>query len=95
MQLSPIKWRRAENLSSACRLCGEKQTLLHVLTHCPQALSIHHFNTGHDAVLEVIASFIAQHLPEGYKATADLPRYQPYVFPLHIATTNQRPDIVV
>ena len=37
----------------------------------------------------------AQYLPEGYKLTADLPRYQPYVFPLHIATTDQRPDIVV
>ena len=53
------------------------------------------FNARHDAVLEVIASFIAQHLPESYKVTADLPRYQPYVFPLHIATTDQRPDIVV
>ena len=53
------------------------------------------FNTRHDTVLEVIASFIAQHLPEGYNVTADLPRYQPYVFPLHIATTDQRPDIVV
>ena len=53
------------------------------------------FNARHDAILEVIASFIAQHLPESYKVTADLPRYQPYVFPLHIATTDQRPDIVV
>ena len=89
------KWRKKESLSSACRLCGEKQTLLHVLNHCPQALSMRRFNTRHDAVLEVIASFIAQHLPESYKVTADLPRYQPYVFPLHIATTDQRPDIVV
>ena len=56
---------------------------------------MHHFNTRHDAVLEVIASFIAQHLPEGYKVAADLPRNQPYVFPLHIATTDQRPDIVM
>ena len=89
------KWRRKESLSSACRLCGEKQTLMHVLNHCPQALNMRRFNTRHDTVLEVIASFIAQHLPEGYKLTADLPRYQHYVFPLHIATTNQRPDIVV
>ena len=89
------KWRKKENLSSACQLCGEKQTLLHILNHCPQALSMRRFNARHDAVLEVIASFIAQHLPESYKVTADLPRYQPYMFPLHIATTDQRPDIVV
>ena len=89
------KWRKKENLSSACRLCGEKQTLLHILNHCPQALSMCRFNARHDAILEVIASFIAQHLPESYKVTADLPRYQPYVFPLHIATTDQRPDIVM
>ena len=43
----------------------------------------------------LIASFTAQHLPESYNVTADLPRYQPYVFPLHITTTDQRPDIVV
>ena len=53
------------------------------------------FNARHDAALEVIANFIAQHLPECYKVAVDLPRYPPYVFPLHIATTDQRPDIVV
>ena len=64
----------------------------HVLNHCPQALSMCRFNERHDAVLEIIASFITQRLPDSYKAMAALSRHQPYVFSLHIATTDQRPD---
>ena len=56
-------------------------------------LSMCRFNERHDAALEIMASFITQHLPDGYKVMAALPRYQPYVFPLHIATTDQRLDI--
>ena len=64
----------------------------HVLKHCPQALSMCHFNERHDAVLEIIASFITQHLPDSYKAMAALSRYIP--FPLHIATTDKDPAII-
>ena len=38
---------------------------------------------------------MAETLPEEYTLLADLPRFQPYVFPPYIATTNERPDIVV
>ena len=43
-------WRR-EGLSSACKLCGERQTLLHVLNNCPEALNMRQYNEWHDAVL--------------------------------------------
>ena len=43
-------WRRREGLSSACKLCGERQTLLHVLNNCPKALNMHRYNEWHDAV---------------------------------------------
>ena len=57
---------RKENFSSACRLCGEKQKLLHILNQCPQALNMHRFDPRNDAVLEVTASFVAQHLPRSW-----------------------------
>jgi len=38
---------------------------------------------------------MAESLPDEYQLLADLPQSQPYVFPPHIATTDQRPDIVV
>ncbi|MDD9817776.1 MAG: hypothetical protein OXU61_06540 [Gammaproteobacteria bacterium] len=45
--------------------------------------------------MEVISKFMVESLPDGYQLLADLPQSQPYVFPPHIATTDQRPDIVV
>jgi len=88
-------WRSREGLSSACKLCGRRQTLLHVLNNCPRALNLRRYNERHDAALEVISKFMAESLPDEYQLLADLPQSQPYVFPPHIATTDQRPDIVV
>ena len=88
-------WRRKEGLSSTCKLCGERQTLLHVLNNCPEALNMHRYNKRHDAVLEIISQFMVKSLPEDYQLMAELPQFQPYVFPPNIATTDQRPDIVV
>ena len=88
-------WRRREGLSSSRKLCGERQTLLHVLNNCPKALNMRWYNERHNTVLEVISKFMAKSLPEEYQLLADLPQFQPYVFPPHIATTDQRPDIIV
>ena len=33
-------WRRSEGFSSNCKLCGKRQTLLHVLNDCPVALEL-------------------------------------------------------
>ena len=82
-------------LSSSCKLCRERQTLLHVLNTCPKALSLRRYNERHDAVLEVLATFFAGTQPEGYTLIADLPYVQPYLFPPHIAHTDERPDTVV
>ena len=67
------RWRKNEGLSSSCKLCGERQTLLHVLNACPKTLSLRRYNERHDAVLEVLATFFAGTLPEGYTFIADLP----------------------
>ena len=53
-------WRRSEGLSSNCKLCGERQTLVHVLNHCQMALDLRRYNARHDAVLEVIDQFVIE-----------------------------------
>ena len=35
-----------------CKLCGETQTLLHILCNCPVALQLRRYNTRHDEVLQ-------------------------------------------
>ncbi len=85
-------WR---NLPSSCKLCGERQTLHHVLNHCQVALTLRRFNVRHDAVLEVISRFVSSHLPPDHHQIADLPDQPTYIFPPHIASTDLRPDLVV
>ena len=80
--------------SDTCSLChGSRQTLLHVLNDCPVAMELRRYSIRHDAVLEVIASFVKAHLPSHYSISIDSPS-DTYTFPHHIVPTNLRPDIV-
>ena len=88
-------WRKKDGLSDACKLCGEKQTLPHVLNQCPTALNLRRYNTRHDSVLKEIEQGVRLHLSEGECLLADLPDYQPYTFPPHITHTDLRPDLVL
>lgn len=74
-----------------CPLCGDRQTLIHVLNMCPVALNARRFNYRHDAVLEIIAVTISSFLQPTDKMSSDLSEY---VFPHHIVPTTLRPDIV-
>ena len=78
--------------SGACKLCGNKQTLIHVLNSGEIALQLRRYNRGHDRVLTAIVSVVQSHLPESYKCTADLS--DTYNFPSHITPTNLRPPVV-
>ena len=80
--------------SRECTLCGEEQTLQHVLNMCTYALNMRRYNQRHDAVLKTIYNFLTNHLPPQFQSTADLPD-QIYSFPMDIAPTEYRPDIVV
>ena len=85
-------WKK--NPTSSCTLCGERQTLLHVLNACPYALEKRRFNDRHDSILECIHTFLVSQLPPSLSITVDLPD-KPYSFPQQIACTNSRPDIVI
>ena len=86
-----FKWKKLS--SPNCQLCGFDQSLAHILNSCQKALQLRRYNTRHDDVLSVIHNFCQQHLLDGYQITVDLPGQ--YSFPQDIATTNQRPDIVI
>ena len=56
-----------------CPLCGEDQTLLHVLNQCRVSLELRRFSHRHDAVLIVINKLIRDHLTPSQQMTAHLP----------------------
>ena len=78
--------------SSACHLCGNNQSLLHVLNNCTMARDLHCYNMCHDLVLQEIASAIKPHLKPTTILSVDLGKG--YEFPTHIVPTDLRPDIV-
>ena len=86
------KWRNGA-VSEACRLCGNRQTLLHVLNGCERALHLRRYNQRHDSVLSVIAELAQDHLPENHQLTTDLG--DSYEFPTNIIATTLRPDMVI
>ena len=74
---------RRSKTAHACPLCKkEPQTLIHVLNACTVALNWRRYNTRHDAVLAELSKTISQSLGPDYS------------FPLHLATTDLRPDMV-
>jgi hypothetical protein len=82
-------WKKS---SPACTLCGENQTLLHVLNNCCSAMNLCRYNDRHDLVLQEIASATKPYLPPTTSMSVDIS--EGYNFPCHIVPTDMRPDIV-
>ena len=86
-------WYKGQ-VSAKCKLCGfSTQTLQHVLNKCEEVLQQHRFDSRHDSVLSLIYNFIVSHIKESC-VLSDLPG-QAYCFLVHIAATDERPDIVI
>ena len=85
-------WRKSAHLSAACKLCGERQTLCHILNNCKTALKLRRYNARHDQVLQTITKFMKQQVSEDMKVVADLE--QQYQFPPSLAFADLRPDLV-
>ena len=82
-------WKKRD--SPTCPLCGEKQNLLHILNNCSVARDLRCYNHRHDAVLREIVKFVQPKLPPATNLTANI---NEHAFPLHIVSTDLRPDIV-
>ena len=85
-------WKKLS--SPHCPLCSDRQTLLHILNHCPVALQSRRYNQRHDAVLELLYEFTCSHISSYQQVTVDLPNH-PYCFPASFASTDSRPDLVI
>ena len=85
-------WYRGQ-ASAQYKLCSyPTQSLKHILNRCEEALALRRFNKGHVSVLSLVNTFITTHLKQS-NVLADLPG-QHYAFPVHIAATDERPDII-
>ena len=84
------QWKKRNDPS--CPLCHENQTLMHVLNNCRVARDARRYNFRHDAILRVIAEVVQNNIPPTSTLTADIG--ESYDFPLHIVTTDLRPDLV-
>ena len=73
-------------------VCGEHQTLGHILNSCKISLQHRCFNSSHNHVIQVITVFVQEHIPDGYKVVVDF--QEDYSFPAAFACTDIRPDLV-
>ena len=85
-------WKKSR--TSQCSLCGQTQSLCHVLNACSAQLRSGMYKDRHDKVLVQFRDFLKEHLPADYRMIADVPESE-YIFPFDIAITSLRPDIVV
>ena len=85
------RWR---GLSNACKLCGQRQSLLHILNNCSVALKNRRYNQRHDLVLSEIHKFLTSSL-NGYSIISDLANSDTYHIPSVLTFTDLRPDLVV
>ena len=85
-------WKKGSMVTDKCQLCGERQTLAHILNCCQVALSHHRC---HDDVLRVIVGYLKEELSEDYTVVADLGIELSYLFPPQLAISDLRPDITV
>ena len=84
-----LLWRK--HRSRACPLCGEKQTLIHILNTCRVARDEWRFNPRQDAILSLIVNLLSANTSPTVKFSSDLGIY---AFSQHVVATDLRPDIV-
>ena len=86
------QWKRP--VAPSCLLCGDLQTLRHVLNGCLRALQGRRYDARHNEVLQEIARHLENHfnLVE-YQLLADLD--SDYTFPPQLCPTTEKPDIVI
>ena len=90
------RWGKRTN--DRCPLCGNIQTLAHILSNCSVFLDQGRFTWRHDSILMTIIDIVRPKLRVGFQLFSDRPGYQaPHggTIPPHILTTSFRPDLVL
>ncbi|XP_071507989.1 uncharacterized protein, partial [Diadema antillarum] len=89
--------RWGKRLNTRCTLCGNHETLLHILNNCKSALEQGRYNYRHDSILQYLVSFIGKVKPDKVICHADLPGHDINggTVPSDLTPTSERPDIVL
>ena len=89
-----------KSLNQSCALCGQRETVLHVLNNCPVMLNQGRYTYRHNSILSLLLS----KLNEVYANDPDSHIYSDIegrhaigggTIPPDILPTNKRPDIVI
>ena len=86
------KWGKV--LSAACDLCGEYETVGHVLSGCKTMLDQGRYTWRHDSVLNLVNNFIPVTQLPNITIYTDLGD-QSWTIPPDLLPTSDRPDLVV
>ncbi|XP_072182267.1 uncharacterized protein [Diadema setosum] len=89
--------RWGKRLNTRCTLCGNHETLLHILNNCKSALEQGRCNYRHNSILQYLVSFIGKVKPDKVICHADLPGHDINggTVPSDLTPTSERPDIVL
>ena len=89
------RWNKRS--SPACGLCGNKETLLHVLNNCKIMLDQGRYTWRHNSILHSIFTFLKDNNPLSLELFSDLPGCMEGIstVPTDIVVTTQKPDIVI
>ena len=90
--------RWGKRVNDRCPLCGNTQTLLHVLSNCSVSLDQGRLTWRHNSVLLTLIESIQPLLHENFSLYSDLPGFTAAhggVIPPHILVTSLRPDLFI
>lgn len=87
--------RWGKRINADCKLCGSRETLLHVLNNCSKMLD--RYTWRHNSVLNSIVNLIKPILKCDYELFADLPHLMKgnSTVPHDVYVTKLKPDIVL
>lgn len=81
-------------ISQSCDLCGNPETIAHVLSGCKTMLDQGRYTWRHDSVLNKIVEFVNNTEAKHILVNSDLGD-KPWTIPPDILATSDRPDLVV
>ena len=86
--------RWGKTISQSCDMCGNRETMLHVLSGCPTALEQGRYTWRHDSILARISSFITTDSESDVEVFCDAGG-RAWTIPPDILPTSDRPDLVI
>ena len=87
-----------KRVNDRCHICGNIETLAHILSNCTTALTQGRFTWRHNSVLRSIIELVQPNLKEGMTLFSDMAGFQaPHggTIPPHILVTALKPDLFI